>query len=314
MPGNSARRGAVRRSGKGSRTAGSGGRRRKGLAGKGPTPKAADREGHVAHKQRARARQTGGSRPRPAGAGDWVTGRNSVLEALRAHVPVSRLYVAAGAQHDGRVREVFKIAADRGISLLEVPRPELDAVTAGSAHQGLAARVPAYDYAHPEDLLDRAARCGEDPLLVALDSITDPHNLGAVVRSAAGFGAHGVVVPARRSAGMTAAAWKASAGAAARLPVARATNLTRQLEAYKASGAMVLGLAARADQALSGLASDLARGPLVLVVGSEGSGLSRLVAQTCDLLVSVPMVGQADSLNAAVAASIALYEIAGHRG
>ena len=145
-------------------------------------------------------------------------------------------------------------------------------MTAGAVHQGLAARVPAYEYAHPDDLLDRAAANGEQPLIVALDSVTDPRNLGAVVRSAAGFGAHGVVIPERRAAGMTATAWKTSAGAAARVPVAQAVNLTRQLKAYQDAGCMVIGLAADGDVSLPDL--DLADGPLVIVVGSEGKGLS----------------------------------------
>src|SRR4051794_22929914 len=246
MAGNSSRRGAVKRSGKGNPTAGSGGRVKRGLEGRGPTPKAKDREGHVAYKKRKRAEKAV-PRRRPAKGGgdsDWIAGRNSVVEALRAQMPVSAVYVAEGAERDGRLREVFRVAADRGIALLEVARIELDRITDGAVHQGLAARVPAYEYAHPDDLLDRAAAAGEQPLIVALDSVTDPRNLGAVVRSAAGFGAHGVLVPERRSAGMTAAAWKTSAGAAARLPVAQATNLTRQLKAYQEAGCMVVGLAA----------------------------------------------------------------------
>ena len=226
-------------------------------------------------------------------------------------MPVTAVYVAEGAERDGRLREVFRIAADRGISLLEVSRGELDRLTDGAVHQGLAARVPAYEYAHPDDLLDRAAEAGEPPLIVALDSVTDPRNLGAVVRSAAGFGAHGVLIPERRSAGMTASAWKTSAGAAARVPVAQATNLTRQLKAYQEAGCMVVGLAADGDVSLPDL--DLADGPLVVVVGSEGDGLSRLVAETCDQLVCIPMVNDVESLNAGVAAGVTLYAIAQKR-
>jgi 23S rRNA (guanosine2251-2'-O)-methyltransferase len=240
-----------------------------------------------------------------------VAGRNSVVEALRAGLPVSGVYVAEGAERDGRLREVFRVVADRGISLLEVSRGELDRMTGGAVHQGLACKVPAYDYAHPDDLLDRAHEAGEPPLIVALDSVTDPRNLGAVVRSAAGFGAHGVVVPERRAAGMTAAAWKTSAGAAARVPVAMAGNLTRQLRSYQEAGCMVVGLAADGDLALPDL--ELADGPLVLVVGSEGEGMSRLVAQTCDVTVSIPMASSLESLNAGVAAGIALYEVARRR-
>jgi len=315
MAGNSKRRGAIKKTGKGNPTAGSGGRVRRGLEGKGPTPKAKDRPYHAAYKAAKRAEKQAGARPRrttkSVGSDEWIAGRNSVVEALREGVPVSALYVAEGAERDGRLREAFELSANNGVSLLEVSRTELDRLTGGAVHQGLAARVPAYDYAHPEDLLDRAAELGEPPLVVALDSITDPRNLGAIVRSASGFGAHGVVVPERRAAGMTAAAWKTSAGAAARIPVARATNLTRALTAYKEAGCMVVGLAADGDVSLPDL--DLADGPLVVVVGAEGGGLSRLVAETCDQLVSIPMAGRLESLNAGVAAGVALYDIARKR-
>ena len=180
-------------------------------------------------------------------------------------------------------------------------------MTTGAVHQGLAARVPAYEYAHPDELLDRADELKEPPLIVALDSVTDPRNLGAVIRSAAGFGAHGVVIPERRAAGMTASAWKTSAGAAARIPVAQTVNLVRQLKAYQDAGCMVVGLAADGDVSLPEF--DLAAGPLVLVIGSEGKGLGRLVTETCDQIVSIPMANSLESLNAGVAASVALYAI-----
>jgi len=315
MAGNSARRGAVKKTGKGNPTAGSGGRRRQGLEGRGPTPKAKDREGHKAYKIRKKAEADAAKRPQrrtpKTGDSEWVAGRNSVVEAFRAHMPVTALYVAEGAERDGRLREALKTAAERGIKLLEVTRGELDRMTAGAVHQGVAARIPAYEYAHPDDFLDFAAQNAEKPLIVALDQVTAPRNLGAVVRSAAGFGAHGVVVPERRAAGMTAGAWKTSAGAAARLKVAQATNLTRQLKAYQEAGCMVVGLAADGDVSLPDF--DLAEGPLVLVVGSEGDGLSRLVTETCDQLVSIPMVSSLESLNAGVAASVALYAIAEKR-
>jgi 23S rRNA (guanosine2251-2'-O)-methyltransferase len=315
MAGNSSRRGAIKKSGKGNPTAGSGGRVKRGLEGRGPTPKAKDREGHKAYKERQRADKAAAKRParaRRSGDSEWVAGRNSVVEALRANMPVSGVYVAEGAERDGRLREAFKIVAERGISLLEVSRFELDRLTHGAVHQGLAAKVPAYEYADPADLLDRAAELGEPPLIVMLDSVTDPRNLGAIVRSAAGFGAHGVVIPERRAAGMTASAWKTSAGAAARIPVAQATNLNRQIKAYQDAGCMVIGLAADGEVALPDL--DLADGPLVVVVGSEGAGLSRLVAENCDQLVSIPMVNSLESLNAGVAASVTLFAIAQKRG
>ena len=242
---------------------------------------------------------------------EWIAGRNALTEALRAGVPTHTIYVADGAERDDRLREVMRTAAERRLAILEVPRLELDRLTGGAVHQGVAAKVPAYNYAHPDDLLDIARRAGEPALIVALDGVTDPRNLGAVVRSAAGFGAHGVVLPERRAAGITAGAWKASAGAAARVSVARATNMTRQLRSYASAGLMVAGLAADGPLALPDL--DLADGPLVLVIGAEGRGLSRLVAETCDVRVSIPMNSELESLNAGVAAGIALYEIARRR-
>jgi 23S rRNA (guanosine2251-2'-O)-methyltransferase len=324
MAGNSSRRGAVRKTGKGNPTAGSGGRVRRGLEGKGPTPKAKDRPHHKAYKQKTKAEKAAAARPKGRGTGtgrgrgeaEWVAGRNAVVEALRAEMPVTAVYVAEGAERDGRMREVFAAVADRGVALLEVARAELDRMTGGAVHQGLAARVPAYDYAHPDDVLAAARDNAEQPLVVALDGVTDPRNLGAVVRSAAGFGAHGVLVPERRAAGMTASAWKTSAGAAARVPVAQAVNLTRQLRAYQEAGCTVVGLAADGALPLPELVADadLVTGPLVVVVGSEGKGLSRLVAETCDHLVSVPMSSRLESLNAGVAAGIVLYEVARARG
>jgi 23S rRNA (guanosine2251-2'-O)-methyltransferase len=221
------------------------------------------------------------------------------------------LYVASRIDADDRVREAIKRAADAGLPVLEVPRPELDRLAAGAPHQGLAVQVPPYDYAHPVDLLDYARDAGEAALVVALDGVTDPRNLGAVVRSAAAFGAHGVVVPERRAAGMTAGAWKSSAGAGARVRVARATNLTRALVEYQRAGLVVVGLDAEGEVPVAEL--DVAVDPLALVVGSEGAGLSRLVRETCDLRVRIPIGGRTESLNAGVAAGIALYEIARRR-
>ena len=239
MPGNSQRRGAVRRKGKGN-TAGSGGRVRRGLEGKGPTPKAEDRPYHVAYRTKKAAgqrRSAGSSKPRtgrPGSGPEWVAGRNAVLEAMEAEIPIRAAYVAESAERDDRLRDIVKLAASRGTALLEVTRAELDRLTGGALHQGVALQLPAFDYAHPDDLLAAALNSDQEPLIVALDSITDPRNLGAIVRSAAAFGAHGVLIPERRSAGMTAAAWKTSAGAAAHIPIARATNLNRSLRAYAA--------------------------------------------------------------------------------
>ncbi len=313
MAGNSQRKGAIKKTGKGNPTAGSGGRVKRGLEGKGPTPKAVDRPYHQQHKAKKKAEAAATRRPqqRKRGSGDaeWIIGRNPVVEALREGVPVNGVYVAEGAERDGRLREAFQLAAEKGISLLEVTKPELDRMTGFNGHQGLAARVPAYEYAHADDLIDDAKAQGEDALIVVLDHITDPRNLGAIVRSAAAFGAHGVVIPERRAASVTAAAWKTSAGAAARIKVAQAVNLTRQIKAYQDAGCMVLGLDMGGDVSLPQL-GDLASGPLVLVVGAEGGGLSRLVAETCDQIVTIPMVNAVESLNAGVAASVALYAVA----
>jgi 23S rRNA (guanosine2251-2'-O)-methyltransferase len=240
-----------------------------------------------------------------------VAGRNAVLESLRARVPATALYAGPRADSDPRVNEVIRLAADVGIPVIEAGRPELDRLTGGAVHQSLALKIRPYDYAHPDDLLQRARARSEEPLIMALDGVTDPRNLGAVVRSVAAFGGHGVLVPARRSAHVSAGAWKASAGALARVPVAWASNLVRALTSYQEAGLFVAGLDAQGDTDLGEL--NVADGPLVLVAGSEGRGLSRLVTQRCDVLVRIPIATQAESLNAGVAAGIALYEVATRR-
>ncbi|MBW8172554.1 23S rRNA (guanosine(2251)-2'-O)-methyltransferase RlmB [Ornithinimicrobium sp. Arc0846-15] len=312
MPGNSQRRGAVRKSSKKGATVGSGGQRRRGLEGKGPTPKAEDRTKHVKRgktdqAKKAKARQK--DRREGRSASEVVAGRNSVLEALRTHIPASTLYVGARIDSDDRVKESISLATERGIPVLEAPRGELDRLTDEASHQGLALQIPPYEYAHPEDLMDQDLP--GVPLIVALDGITDPRNLGAIIRSVGAFGGHGVVVPGRRSAGMTATAWKTSAGAAARIPVAQATNLTRTLEAYRKAGFFVIGLDGEGDVSLAGL--ELSDQPLVVVVGSEGKGLSRLVSETCDQIVSIPISSVTESLNAGIATAVTLYEIARNR-
>jgi 23S rRNA (guanosine2251-2'-O)-methyltransferase len=238
-----------------------------------------------------------------------VVGRNPVWEALQAGLPVKAAYVVEGAQRDDRLRDIFQLTAAAGLALLEVSRAELDRLTGGAVHQGVALHLPPFDYAHPDDVLANAL--ASDGVVVACDQITDPHNLGAIVRSAAAFGAVGVVIPERRSAQLTAAAWKASAGAAAHVAVAKATNLNRCLTDAAAAGCLILGLAGEAEEELAQI-EDLS-GPIVLVVGSEGSGLSHLVRQHCDQLVRIPLAGPVESLNASVAAGVALYELAQRR-
>jgi 23S rRNA (guanosine2251-2'-O)-methyltransferase len=311
MAGNSKRRGAVRKAGsKKGAVVGSGGQRRKGLEGKGPTPRAELRPGHPAQR-RVAATKAAHAREKKTDGPEVIAGRNPVVEALRAGVPGTTLYVALNIDADDRVTEAVRLAADRGISILEIPRDELDRKTNRAVHQGLGLQVPPFEYTHPDDLLAAARDSGEPPLLVALDGVTDPRNVGAVVRSAAAFGAHGVLLPGRRSAGITAVAWRTSAGTAARLPVAVATNLTRQLKAWASEGLMIAGLDADGSVDIDGF--DLAADPLVVVLGSEGRGLSRLVRETCDVTVSIPMAAGVESLNASVAAAVLLAEVARHR-
>lgn len=309
MAGNSQRRGAVRKAGtkKGPKV-GSGGVRRRGLEGRGATPPAHMRPNHPAAKRAAKAQKR--RQQRRTDDTEMVLGRNPVLECLRAGVPATALYVALGAEADERLTESVRRAADAGIAILEVPRGDLDRLSANGLHQGIGLQVPPYDYAHPDDLLAAASNDSAPALLVALDNISDPRNLGAIVRSVAGFGGHGVLIPQRRSASVTAVAWRTSAGAAARLPVARATNLNRTLKDWRDSGLQVIGLDADSDITIDELdGSD----PMVVVVGSEGKGLSRLVRENCDVVVSIPMAGPTESLNASVAAGVVLAEIARQR-
>ena len=234
-----------------------------------------------------------------------ISGRRPVLEALRAGRPVRRLWLAEGLRAAPVLVEIAQLAEERGLAPLPATRQELDRRTDGANHQGVAAECAPRADVDLDELLAVAELRGEPALLVAVDRLEDPQNLGSLIRSAEAAGAHGLLLPRRRSAGMTAAVERASAGAAAHLPVAKVVNLSRALERLKAAGLWVAGLdedgRTRYDRA------DLAV-PLVLVVGGEGRGLSRLVAEHCDLLLSLPMAGQVASLNAAVAGAIVLFE------
>lgn len=326
MPGNSQRRGA-RQGGKGlgsqGKTAGSGGRVRRGLEGRGPTPKAEDRPYHKGYRKR-RPEDSPISESRPRGArtssgearvqqaansarSDWVFGRNPVFEALQVGLPVKQLLLAEGVERDSRLAEILKLAAEQGVMLLQASRRELDNLTGGAVHQGVALQLPEFSYAHPTDVLERALDAAEAPIVVACDSITDPRNLGAIIRSAAAFGAVGVILPERRSAHVTAAVWKTSAGAAARVPIALATNLNRVLAEYAQAGFVVVGLAGEGETDIAEVPG--VDGPVLIVIGSEGDGLARLTRDTCDVLASIPIASGIESLNASVAASIALYEV-----
>ncbi|MEJ7702846.1 MAG: 23S rRNA (guanosine(2251)-2'-O)-methyltransferase RlmB [Geodermatophilaceae bacterium] len=302
-----------KRPGKKGPTVGSGGQRRKQLQPRGPTPRAEDRPKHPAARRAAAKRpdQRPHQQRKPDNAPELLVGRNPVVEALRAQIPATALYVGSNLDVDERVAEAVQRAGDRGISILEVSKAELDRMTGGLLHQGLGLQVPPYAYFHPDDVLAQSIDSGRAPLIVALDGVMDPRNLGAVVRTAAAFGAHGVLIPERRAAGMTASAWRTSSGAASRLPIARATNLTRSLISYRKAGLLVIGLDGKGATDLFDLAA--ATEPLVLVAGSEGKGMSRLVAEACDLTVAIPITSGAESLNASVAVAVALSEMARRR-
>lgn len=323
---------------KGTPRVGSGGNRRQGLEGRGPTPKAEDRKYHPAAKAKAAKERRLASSPKVAKKGEFLapsnrtagnaggaqrstrrvqkaadssevlSGRNSVLEALRAKVPATSLYIASRIEMDDRVKEAITIANSRGVPVAEITRPEMDRMTGNDAvHQGIALQVPPYNYQHPSELLDKILSRGQKPLLVALDGITDPRNLGAIIRSVAAFGGQGVIVPQRRSVGVTAAAWKTSAGAASRIPVALAANLNATIKDFQKRGLFVIGLDGGGDMSLPSF--KLGTEPLLLVIGSEGKGLSRLVQENCDAIVSIPIAKDTESLNAGIAASVVLYEV-----
>lgn len=318
MAGNSKRQGATRNTGaKKARTVGSGGNRRQALEGKGPTPKATERTGHVAKRkadQAARAEEKRrGRSPRPRrreGDSEVVAGRNPVAEALAAGLPATALIVQRSIDSDPRVKQAMLTAVSIGLPMREASRAHLDELTGGLSHQGIALEVAEFEYSDLEDLL--AVGTDRRPgLLVALDGVTDSRNMGAIARSAAAFGGTGLVIPSRRSATVTAAAWKTSAGAFARLPVAMVTNLTRSIEAAQKAGFLVAGLAASGTTEIRD--ANFEREPVMLVVGGEGKGLGQLVSQRCDLLVSIHISDEVESLNASVAASIALHEVSAAR-
>ena len=315
MAGNSSRRGAVRKSsgGKKGPSKGTGGNNKKRLAGKGPTPKAEDRPYHAAAK---RKNNRGAAKPsrnvaRPARSekrsnfsfhGEMVAGRNAVLEALRADVPSTELIVARSIDIDDRIEESLKLALKKALPIREVHRADVEKISMNS--QGIALSIKPYQYSSLDEILLRASQPG---LIVALDGVTDPRNLGAIIRSAAAFGVDGVIIPERRSAAMTAAAWKTSAGAAARMQVAQVTNLNRAIEEVQQRGYFVVGLDGESDEQIGNM--KVATEPIMIIVGSEGKGLHKLTREKCDLVVKIPMRSTTESLNASVATSIALYAV-----
>ena len=304
MAGTAKPRGAARSSSKKGPTGGTGGKNKRRLEGKGPTPKAEDRPYHAAAKRKKAAEKKVSPRTRTGRSerpkGEIVSGRNAVLEALRASVPATELIVARSIDVDDRVAESLQLALHHQLPIREVHRAELEGINANS--QGIILAIKPYQYSSFQEITERA---NHPILIVALDGVTDPRNLGAIVRSAAAFGAAGVVMTERRAAAMTASAWKSSAGAAARLPVAQVTNMARTIDDAKKLGCFVIGLDGDSDETLSGM--KVAKENVMIVVGSEGKGLSRLVREKCDLVVSIPMRATTESLNASVATSIALF-------
>jgi 23S rRNA (guanosine2251-2'-O)-methyltransferase len=294
---------------------GSGGNNKRRLAGKGPTPKAEDRSYHPAARRKvaaaSKAAKSKSATRTPKDSREYevdddvIVGRNPVVEALRAGVAVKRVMVARGIDIDERTTEILELARASRIEVIEVNRRELSPYP---AHQGVVLKVAPYKFRSLDEVLPRITGT---PLLVALDGVTDPRNLGAIIRSACAFGADAVVIPDRRAVGMTAVAWKASAGAAARMPVVQIKNMTATIHDLQSEGYFVVSLDAGGDVPLAEMA--VADEPLMIVIGGEGKGLSRLVRESCDLVVSIPMSSSMESLNASVAASIALYSVSQKR-
>lgn len=310
MAGNSKRPGARRNPGtKKGAVVGSGGQRRKGLQGKGPTPAASERPGHPAARRARSQQKRSDQKPRTPGkpAKDIVAGRNPVVEALRSKTPAVEMLVQQRIDLDDRVHEAVTLAAAQGLPVKEVPKSQIDAAAGDVVHQGLVLIAKPFEYRDLDDLIDTV-----NPLWVVLDQVTDPRNLGAIARSAAAFGATALLIPQRRSAPVTAAAWRTSAGALARLPVCQIGNVATTLGMLQERGAFCVGLEADSEYGLEELAR-LADGPVAVVVGAEGKGLSMLVAKRCDVLVSIPMTAATESLNASVAAAIALHWVAHQR-
>ena len=233
-----------------------------------------------------------------------IEGRNAVIEALRAGTAIDKIYIMKG-ETDSALGHIASAAREKGIVVVDADRRKLDGMSRTHSHQGVIALAAVREYASVDDILNAAREKGENPLIVVCDELSDPHNLGAVIRTAECAGAHGVIIPKRRSAGLTAVVAKTSAGAVSHIPVARVPNLPALLKELKDEGVWVFGTAADGDRLLYD--ADL-KGPAAIVIGSEGDGMSRLVREQCDFLVSIPMRGQVNSLNASAAAAVVLYE------
>lgn len=241
---------------------------------------------------------------------DKLEGRNSIMEALKANRTINKLFVAKG-EREGSIRQIIAIARQKKIIVTEVEKNVLDSMSSAKSHQGVIAFVAAKEYVEVDEILKIAKEKGEHPFIIILDEITDPHNFGAILRSANAVGAHGVIIPKRRAIGLTSVVSKASAGAIEYVPVSRVTNIAQTIEALKKKNIWVVGTDSTGEKAF--FESDL-KGPVALVVGSEGEGMGKLIREKCDFVVNIPMQGQISSLNASVAAAIVMYEILKQRG
>lgn len=233
-----------------------------------------------------------------------IFGRNPVLEALKSNRTINKIWLAKGEQK-GSVREIVALAKEKRITVQLVERNKLDSMFPHENHQGVAASIASADYVDWRDIVDAARKKGEDPLLVILDELEDPHNLGAILRSADAVGAHGVIIPKRRAVPLTDGVAKASAGAIEHVPVARVGNIVQVINDLKKEGIWIAGASMHGTYMHK---QDLT-GPLAIVIGSEGKGLGKLVSESCDYIVSIPMQGRINSLNASVAAGVLLYEV-----
>lgn len=236
---------------------------------------------------------------------EWILGRNPVLEALRSGRDINKIWIAKTVQQ-GQIVKLLEAAKKQGVVIQMVPKGKIDQLAPGANHQGVAASVAAYQYAELEDLFKKAQRKNEAPFFLILDELEDPHNLGSILRTADASGVHGVIIPKRRSVGLTATVAKASTGAIEYVPVARVTNIAQTIEELKENGLWIVGTDANGQQDYRELDGKM---PLGIVIGSEGKGISRLIKEKCDFLVQLPMVGHVTSLNASVAASLLMYEV-----
>ncbi|OIU72871.1 23S rRNA (guanosine(2251)-2'-O)-methyltransferase RlmB [Rossellomorea aquimaris] len=235
---------------------------------------------------------------------DFIGGRNPVIEALKSGREINKIWIAEGSQK-GSIQQVLGLAKEAGVMVQYVPKKKIEQMVAEN-HQGVVASVAAYEYAEIDDIFDKAAKKEEDPFILILDELEDPHNLGSIMRTADAAGAHGIIIPKRRAVGLTSTVAKASTGAIEHIPVARVTNLSRAVDELKDRGVWVAGTDAKGKQDYRQLDCTL---PIGLIIGSEGKGMSRILRDKCDFLVQLPMVGRVTSLNASVAASILMYEV-----